>query len=166
MMRASLHFDELMTPPRSPKDAYSYRQDPSIRAFPDDRPIILFDGVCAMCSAWAGFVLRHDKAAKFRLLTAQSALGHELYVHYELDPKNYETNILIQDGVAWFRSEGSIRMFEGLGLPWSLARVFRILPLPVRDALYNSVAKRRLKLFGQLEQCYMPPPDYKDRLIA
>jgi predicted DCC family thiol-disulfide oxidoreductase YuxK len=148
------------------KDAYSYRKDPNVRAFPDDLPIILFDGVCALCSAWAAFVLRHDKAGRFRLLTAQSALGHELYVHYGLDPLNYETNILIQDGVAWLRSEGSIRMFEGLGLPWSLVRALRILPLPARDALYNSIAKRRLRLFGQLDQCYVPPPDFKDRLIA
>jgi len=137
-----------------------------VRPFPDDRPIILFDGICALCSGWAAFVLRHDKQARYRLLTAQSPLGYELYVHYGLDPTNYETNILIENGVAWFKSESSIRMFEGLGLPWSLAAVFRALPLPVRDALYNWVARRRLKLFGKLEQCYVPPPDYRDRIIA
>jgi predicted DCC family thiol-disulfide oxidoreductase YuxK len=155
-----------MASPRSAKEAYSYRSDPAVRAFPDDRPIILFDGLCALCSGWAAFVLRHDRKARYRLLTAQSALGHELYVHYGLDPTNYETNILLEDGVAWFRSESSLRMFEGLGLPWSLARGFRLLPLFVRDALYNWVAKRRLLFFGKLEQCYMPPPDYRDRLIA
>ena len=155
-----------MTAARSHQEAYSYRSDPTVPPFKDDRPIILFDGVCALCSAWAGFVLRHDKAAKYRLLTAQSDIGHALYVHYGLDPTVYETNILIQDGVAWFRSEGSIRMFEGLGWPHSMARVFRLLPLPARDALYNWVAKRRLRLFGQLEHCYVPPPDYRDRLIA
>jgi predicted DCC family thiol-disulfide oxidoreductase YuxK len=155
-----------MTTARSSRDAYSYRNDPAVRPFPDDRPIILFDGICALCTGWAKFVLKHDRKARFRLLTAQSALGHELYVHYGLDPTNYETNILIEDGIAWFRSEGSIRMFKGLGLPWSLVRIVKVLPLGVRDTLYNWVAKRRLKLFGQLEQCYLPPPDYRDRLIA
>ena len=155
-----------MTSARSSRDAYSYRTDPAVNAFPDDRPIILFDGICALCSGWAVFVLRHDRKARYRLLTAQSALGHELYVHYGLDPNNYETNILIEDGVAWFRSESSVRMLEGLGLPWSLVRAVRVLPLSVRDTLYNWVAKRRLKLFGQLDQCYMPPADYRDRLIA
>jgi len=155
-----------MTSARSSRDAYSYRHDPTVRPFPDDRPIILFDGVCALCTGWAKFVLRHDKKARYRLLTAQSELGYELYVHYGLDPKNYETNILIEDGIAWFRSEGSVRMFEGLGFPWSMIRVVRVLPLRVRDALYNAVAKRRLQLFGRLDQCYLPPPDYRDRLIA
>ena len=155
-----------MTSARSDRDAYSYRTDPNVRQFPDDHPIILFDGICALCSGWAAFVLRHDKAAKYRLLTAQSDLGRALYVHYGLDPHVYETNILIHEGIAWFRSEGSIRMFEGLGFPYSLARVFRVLPLRVRDALYNGVAKRRLSLFGQLDKCYVPPAGYRDRLIV
>lgn len=72
-----------------------------------------------------------------RLLPAQSALGRALYVHYGLDPQQYETNILIADGLAWFKSEGSIRMAEGLGFPWSLAALFRIVPLGLRDPLYD-----------------------------
>src|SRR4030088_90022 len=112
---------------------YSYRDDREVPAFPGDRPIIIFDGYCALCSGWAQFVLRHDARGVYRLLAAQSPLGRALYVHYGLDPEDYETNILIAEGVAWFKSEGSIRMAEGLGLPWSLAAGFRILPHPLRD---------------------------------
>ncbi|MEX0591653.1 MAG: DCC1-like thiol-disulfide oxidoreductase family protein, partial [Xanthobacteraceae bacterium] len=54
---------------------YSYRNDPSVPTFPDDRPIIIFDGYCALCAGWAQFVLRHDADAKYRLLSAQSPLG-------------------------------------------------------------------------------------------
>jgi len=71
-------------------------------------------------------VLRHDRAGTYRLLRAQSPLGRALYVHYGLDPDDYETNILIAHGRAWFKSEGSIRMAEGLGWPWKAAAVFRI----------------------------------------
>jgi predicted DCC family thiol-disulfide oxidoreductase YuxK len=81
-------------------ERYSYRRDGAVPAFPDDRPIIVFDGFCALCSGWARFVLRHDRRALFRLLPAQSALGHALYVHYGLDPVDYETNILLAHGVA------------------------------------------------------------------
>ena len=101
--------------------AYSYRRDPAVPKFSDDRPIIIFDGYCALCSGWAQFVLRHDRRAVYRLLRAQSPLGRSLYVHYDLDPEDYQTNILLADGIAWFESEGSIRMAEGLGWPWSLA---------------------------------------------
>jgi len=145
---------------------YSYRDDPAVPPFAHDKPIIVFDGYCALCSGWAAFVLRHDVAGRYRLLCAQSPLGHALYRHYGLDPQDYETNILIADGVAWFKSEGSIRMAEGLGLPWRLAAVFRILPLACRDRLYQTVARNRLRWFGKRATCYLPDPRFADRFIA
>jgi len=147
-------------------EAYSYRRDPAVPAFPDDRPIIIFDGYCALCSGRAEFVLRHDPTGAYRLLPAQSALGRALYVHYGLDPQDYETNILIADGVAWFKSEGSIRMAEGLGFPWSLARALRVLPLPVRDKLYAMIARNRLRWFGKRNVCYRPDRRYAERFLA
>ena len=148
------------------RELYSYRSDPAVPKFPDDRPIIIFDGYCALCSGWAQFVLRHDHSATYRLLPAQSALGHALYLHYGLDPEDYETNILVADGLAWFKSEGSIRMAEGLGFPWSLAAMFRILPRAVRDRLYESIARNRLRLFGKRATCYRPDARYEDRFLA
>ena len=146
--------------------AYGYRRDPAVPEFPDDRPIIIFDGYCALCSGWARFVLRHDRQARFRLLTAQSPLGRALYVHYGLHPDDYETNILIADGRAWFKSEGCIRMAEGLGWPWSLAGVFRVLPVGLRDRLYGLIARNRLRIFGRRDSCFMPDSRYADRFLA
>ena len=105
-------------------------------------------------------------AGRYRLLCAQSPLGRALYRHYGLDPQDYETNILLADGVAWFKSEGSIRMAEGLGFPWRLAAVFRILPLAWRDRLYETVARNRLRWFGKRATCYLPDPRFADRFIA
>jgi predicted DCC family thiol-disulfide oxidoreductase YuxK len=147
-------------------ERFSYQSDPSVPKFPDDRPIIIFDGHCALCSGWAKFVLRHDMKAVYRLLPAQSPLGRALYIHYGLRPDEYETNILVADGVAFFKSEGSIRMAEGLGWPWSLAAVFRILPQPLRDWLYDLVARNRLRLFGKRETCYMLERGYEDRFLT
>ena len=148
------------------RDAYSYRTDPAIAAFPDDKPIIIFDGHCVLCSRWAMFVVRHDPAARFRLLPAQSPLGHALYTHYGLDPVDYETNILIQDGRAWQKSEGSIRMFEGLGFPWSVLAAFRVLPRRVRDRGYEAIARNRFRLFGRRDVCFAPDASIQDRFLA
>jgi predicted DCC family thiol-disulfide oxidoreductase YuxK len=145
---------------------YSYRGDPAVPAFPDDRPIIIFDGYCALCSGWAQFVLRHDTRGIFRLLPAQTRLGRALYVHYGLDPVDYETNILIADGAASFKAEACIRMAEGLGFPWSLAAAFRILPPAWRDRLYGMLARNRLRIFGQRTTCYAPDPRFADRFLA
>ena len=144
---------------------YSYRTDPGVPGFPDKNPIIIFDGYCALCSGWAKFVLRHDQQAKYRLLSAQSPLGKALYAHYGLDPDDFQTNILIEDGTAWFKSRGSIRMIAGLGLPWSLVSLLRIAPTRAMDSLYDFVAKNRLRFFGKRNSCYLPPAEYANRFI-
>jgi predicted DCC family thiol-disulfide oxidoreductase YuxK len=148
------------------REPFSYRSDPAVPKFPDERPIIIFDGHCALCSGWARFVLRHDAKGMYRLLPAQSPLGRAFYVHYGLNPEDYETNILVADGVAWFKSEGSIRMAEGLGWPWRLAAAFRILSAPLRDRLYELVARNRLRLFGRRETCYTLERGYEDRFLV
>jgi predicted DCC family thiol-disulfide oxidoreductase YuxK len=148
------------------REAYSYRYDPAVPHFADDRPIIIFDGYCALCAGWARFVLRHDRRGIYRLLRAQSSPGRALYVHYGLDPEDYETNILIADGFAWFKSEGSIRMAEGLGFPWSLAGIFRIVPRTARDRAYEFVARHRLRIFGKRDACYVPEQRFADRFLA
>jgi predicted DCC family thiol-disulfide oxidoreductase YuxK len=152
-----------VSPTRSP---YSYRDDALVPAFADDKPIIVFDGHCVLCSAWAQFVIRRDPSAKFRLLAAQTPLGHALYTHYGLDSQNYETNILIADGVAWFKSDSVIGMFEGLGLPWSLMAVFRVLPRRVRDPAYELLARNRFRFFGRRDVCFAPTPDIAARFIT
>lgn len=145
---------------------YSYRNDPQVPSFPDDRPIFIFDAQCVLCSRWVELVLRYDRAGRYRLLSAQSALGRSLYVHYGLDPENYETNILLIDGVALIKAEGSIRLAVDLGLPWSLAGILRVLPLRLADVLYEWVARNRFRMFGRRETCYLPRAIDQDRFIA
>ena len=135
---------------------YSYRYDSQVPSFPDDRPIIVFDGYCALCSGWAALILRHDKRGHYRLVTAQSALGQALYRHFNLDPHDYETNVLIEYGVPWFRSTGSLKMLIGLGWPWRAAGILMLLPLPLRDWLYKRLARNRLRWFGRRHDCYVP----------
>ena len=148
------------------REAYSYRSDPAVPKFADDMPVIIFDGQCVFCSAWARFVLRVDRRGVYRLLPAQTPLGRALYVHYGLDPEHYTTNILLKDGVAYFKADGSMRMATGLGFPWSLAAVFRVVPRGLREALYDVVARNRFRIFGRSDVCYAPRPEYRDRFLA
>jgi predicted DCC family thiol-disulfide oxidoreductase YuxK len=146
--------------------AYSYRDDPAVPRFADDRPVIIFDGECVLCSGSTQFVLHHDKRKVYRFLAAQTPLGRSLYDHYGLDARDYETMMLIADGIATFKSEAVIRIGEGLGFPWSLAAVFRVIPRPWRDRLYAVLARNRLRILGRRDSCYMPSPDDADRFLA
>ena len=145
---------------------YSYRNDQGVPVFPDDHPIFIFDGHCALCSGWARFILRRDRRQRFRLLAAQTPLGQALYRHYGLDPVGYETAILLTDGVAWLQSEGAIRVAEGLGWPWSWLAGLRLVPLRWRDAAYRSIARNRFRLFGRRARCYLAEPGQEHRFLA
>jgi predicted DCC family thiol-disulfide oxidoreductase YuxK len=146
---------------------YKYRDDPAVPPFADDRPIIIFDGKCVLCSAFARFVLRTDHAGRFRLMAAQSPLGAALYKHFGLDPVSYETYVLLEDGKAFLRSQAALRIFAGLGAPWSaLATIGRLVPLSWRDGVYDLIARHRLQWFGVRESCYLPAPSEADRFIS
>ena len=145
--------------------AYSYRADPAVPAFPDDRPIFIFDGECALCSGFLRFLLKHDTHKCFRLLAAQSALGAALYAHCGKKPGDFETHMLIENGIASFKSDAAIRVFAIIGLPWSLIAVTRIAPRALRDGLYDRVARNRIAWFGA-RACYAPSPSDAERFLA
>ena len=87
-------------------------------------------------------------------------------ISIDVDTGDYETMILIADGVATFKSEAVVRIGEGLGLPWSLAAVLRVIPRPWRDRLYGVLARNRLRILGRRERCYIPSPADADRFLA
>jgi predicted DCC family thiol-disulfide oxidoreductase YuxK len=148
------------------REPFSYRHDPAIPPFPDDRPIIIFDGKCVLCSRFAQFIMRTDRHRHFRMLAAQSPIGVALYTHLGLDPESYETFILLDEGRAWMRSDAGLRIFGKLGFPWSLCGVARLMPRFARDKLYDLVARNRLRWFGARTTCYVPHPSEADRFIS
>ena len=145
---------------------YSFRNDSAVPAFPDDRPIIIFDGNCVFCSGFANFILHSDRHRRFRLMAAQTPLGLALYRHYGLDPVNYTTNILLAEGRPWFKSAALLHIFQVLGWPWALLSAGWIVPRVLRDGVYDVVARNRLRWFGVRETCYLPDPTEADRFLG
>ena len=138
--------------------------DPLLAA--GNKPLIVFDGMCVLCSANARFVLDHDRRRHFRLTTAQGPLGETLYRHYGLATHDYETMIVIDgQGRLLTESDGAIAIFTGLGWPWRVAGAARIVPKRLRDALYRIVARNRYRWFGRRETCWIPRPDDLDRIL-
>ena len=144
---------------------FSYRSDPNVPEFPDHNPVLVFDGDCVMCSHSAEFVLARDRARSFRFLAAQSDLGRALFEHYGLDAETFETFLVLCDGEPYLRSSAALKIASLLGFPWSMFSVFRIVPRPVRDWMYDLVARNRYRLFGKRAQCYLPSPEDAERFL-
>lgn len=145
---------------------YSYRNDPALAQLPDDKPLIVFDGVCVLCTGFARFVVQRDPSARFRLAAAQSDIGQALFRHYGLDAKDFETNLLVEHGRAYGKLDALRRILPKLATPWPLAAPLAGLPEPLGDWCYDRIARNRYRLFGRTETCLVPPPDWGDRLIA
>lgn len=128
-------------------------------------PLIVFDGMCVLCSANARFVLKHDRRRRFRLTTAQGPLGEALYRHYGLADGDYETMLVIDRGRLLTESDAAIAIARGLGWPWRAAAVARIVPKPLRNALYRLVARNRYRWFGRRDTCWVPRPGEADRIL-
>lgn len=144
---------------------YSYRDDPNVPRFPDDKGLIVFDGVCVLCTGFARFVLKRDRNFAFCLTTAQSPLGQALFRHYGLDTNTYETNLVLIDGCVHAKLDTLAAVGQRLGGPWRLLRVLRLVPRPLADWLYDRVAQNRYRLFGRTEACMMPPPAWRTRFL-
>jgi predicted DCC family thiol-disulfide oxidoreductase YuxK len=147
-------------------EAYSYRRDKGVAAFADDHPVMIYDGCCGLCSSAVQFVLRHDRRRVFRFIAAQSELGTSIYRHYGLDPHNYETFIVLADGLPRFASDAVIEIGRRLGLPWSMGVAAGALPRPVRDGFYFWIARHRMRFFGRRDTCHLPAPNERDRFLA
>jgi len=145
--------------------AYSYRDDPAVPSFPDDRPLVLFDGDCALCSHSARTLLK--RGPRFRLAPTQSELGRALLRHYGLSPDDPSTMLVIEDGRAIGRSNGVLHLAASLPFPYRLATAGRLIPRPVRDVVYGWIARHRRRFPGQA-WCAMPPEgvDMSDRVLG
>jgi len=128
-------------------------------------PIILFDAECVLCSVNAQFILRHDTAGYFRLASMQGETGTELYRKHGLDPKDPSSMLVVEGGRMRRDSDAVLSIYEGLGLPWRLFGILRIIPAFLRDPVYRWIARNRYRLFGKRAVCWVAPPEYKDRIL-
>ena len=125
--------------------------------------IILFDGVCNLCSFSVGFIIKHDKKGYFHFASIQSKIGKELIEKYGL--KELDSIILIQDNKAHIYSDAVLHIAKGLDGWYRYLYVFRFTPKMFRDAIYKVVAKYRYRIFGRKESCMIPTEELLERFL-
>ncbi|MES0039408.1 DCC1-like thiol-disulfide oxidoreductase family protein [Mesorhizobium sp. M0046] len=134
--------------------------------FESSRPLIVFDGICVLCSGFVRMVVKLDRKGRFHFVTAQSPFGEMLFKKFGLRTDRYETNLVIVDGAAFTRLDSFVAVMAELGWPWRAARILLLLPRPLRDWLYDRIAKNRYALFGKKDNCEIPSAEVRARLIG
>lgn len=129
-----------------------------------DRPLFVFDGHCVLCSSGAAFIMKHDRKHAVQFASAQSELGSAIYE--TLGMPIDESYLLIDATGVHTKSEGYFRLARILGGWWRIAGIGRLVPQPIRDWIYDHVARNRYRWFGRTEQCRLLTPEQRHRLIV
>lgn len=127
--------------------------------------LVLYDGMCVLCSGWFRFVVRRDMKRKFLFTAIQSDRGRALALKLGIDPDNPETNAVLLDGKVYLRSDSALAVLSMLP-NWRWTGVFRAVPKPVRDRLYSLIARNRYRLLGRRAVCDLGGSEYSNRVIS
>jgi len=130
-----------------------------------ENPVLLFDGVCNLCNASVQWILKRDHQAQFRFAALQSELGQQILQNHGLATEHFDTVVLSEGDRIFLRADAPLEIVRRLGGFWKLFYLFKLLPRPLRDALYNFVARNRYRWFGRQAECMLPRPEWKGRFL-
>lgn len=127
--------------------------------------IVLFDGVCNLCQRSVQFILRRDRRGRFRFTSLQGPIGQGYLQRSGLPADQLNSFVLVENGKAYTRSSGALRVLRHLGGAWSLLYILWIVPKGLRDLVYDWVARNRYRWFGKKEECWLPKPEWNNRFL-
>ena len=135
-----------------------------INALLNQRPLILFDGLCPFCHFSVKLLIRFDKTESFLfapILDKPVLTGI---------PRNVDSVILCRPGAKgefqfYLRSDVLIQLAPQLKFPANLFGLLKWIPRWLRDGGYDVIARYRSRLFGRYAACPLPPARYRHRFI-
>jgi predicted DCC family thiol-disulfide oxidoreductase YuxK len=125
--------------------------------------VLFFDGHCNLCNHFIDFLIRRDRRgvlnyAPLQGKTAKVKLAPNLYM-------SLPSVVFLDGDEVYLRSGAALRAIAMLGGIYSLAKIFLLVPAPLRDFVYNTIANNRYRIFGRRETCRLPTPEEKERFL-
>ena len=139
---------------------------PAARPF---APVLLYDGSCAFCNRSVQFILAWEKCHSLRFARLDSPYGKRSLGQFP-ELRHLDSMVWIdadsegRSVKALARSAAAIRIAGYMGGVWTLLSIFWLVPKPLRDWVYDLIAKHRHNLIGQ-KQNVVFPSEVKHRII-
>jgi len=127
--------------------------------------ILLFDGVCNLCSGSVFFIIKRERNKLIRYAAVKSTQGKLLLKKYGIKDDYLGSLIFIDDGKAYFKSTGALRLCKYLKSLWPLLYALIVVPSFLRNSVYDFVAKNRYQWFGRKESCMFPIVELKSLFL-
>ena len=129
------------------------------------RPVILFDGVCNLCTGSVRFVIERDSRKQFRFASLQSPVAEKLLGPQRNEADRLESVVLVVGERIYRKSSAALLIARRLDGLWPLLSVLLAIPRPLRDAVYDWIGRRRYRMFGKRAACWKPQPELADRFL-
>ena len=120
--------------------------------------MVVFDGLCNLCSGGAQWLQHHPSTPPFYLVAMQSDLGRTLLARHGYDPNDPLTFLVLDGERCLTQSDAWIHLVTAAGGAWRLAYATRLMPRPMRDVVYRLIARNRYRWFGRRTSCYLAQP--------
>jgi predicted DCC family thiol-disulfide oxidoreductase YuxK len=130
-----------------------------------DKPIVFYDGTCGFCQATVQFLLRHNKKQNLYFAPLQSGLLKQFLTHKLKFSPIPDAVFFYEQGKLYSHSEAALRITRHLEIPLSWLYYLRFIPLSFRDFVYNLVARNRYRIAGRKEDCLLPTPEQRARIL-
>tara|TARA_B110000240_G_scaffold186415_1_gene223037 strand:- start:497 stop:907 length:411 start_codon:yes stop_codon:yes gene_type:complete len=129
------------------------------------QPLVLFDGFCNLCNSSVQYVIKHDRHNKFKFASLQSDAAKEILLQFNENNSDLNSIILIDNNKIFKKSLAVLRLLKILGGVYTLLYIFIIIPKPLRDWVYDYIAKNRYKWYGKKDSCMIPTKELKNKFI-
>jgi predicted DCC family thiol-disulfide oxidoreductase YuxK len=102
------------------------------------------------------FIIKNDRPGKFKFASLQSEAGQQVLKQIGLPTANFHSFVYVEAGRAFQKSTAALRVLRVLGGGWNFLYFLIIIPKPLRDFVYDLVAKNRYRIFGKRAVCMVP----------
>jgi predicted DCC family thiol-disulfide oxidoreductase YuxK len=96
----------------------------------------------------------------------QSEIGQTIIKKYNIDTEKTDSILLYsnENGLS-VKSTAALKVAKHLRFPRNLMFVFYIIPVSIRNWVYDYIAKNRYKWYGKQEACMIPTPELKSKFL-
>ena len=126
--------------------------------------IVVFDGLCNLCTGGARWLEKHPPRPPFRLVPMQSELGRALLTQHGYDPDDPLTFLVLDGRQCLIQADAWIHLVTAAGGVWRFIGAARVIPRTWRDLVYRFIAQNRYRWFGRRDACYLAQPSKRPDL--
>lgn len=123
--------------------------------------LVLFDGTCRFCNRSIALLYRWDKHKRFHFATLSSSIA----LSSLRDTSPADSIIYVEREQIYHKSAALVKIVHNLPYPYKLLLCLQIIPTRWRDALYDWIARNRIRWFGSIDQCFLPKAEDRHRFL-